>query len=155
MEQWSRCARRQCQSAAETATFVWWHCRFLVSLAEGIEWSTFDSRASICERVQKKGRKKKKIRRSGVSGWMKCALDADEASLDSSTEPKRTKGAMAGVASRHVFLGVCGACCEPHGGVLTVGVGRLNLIKIRASGSERTEQGHVGGQWATMKKRNI
>ena len=39
--------------------------------------------------------------------------------------------------------------------LLTVGVERLNLIKIRASGSERTEQGHVGGQWATMKKRNI
>ena len=37
--------------------------------------------------------------------------------------------------------------------LLTVGVGRLNLIKIRASGSERTEQGHVGGQWAAMKKR--
>ena len=107
------------------------------------------------EHLRKSAEKReKKIRRSGVSGWMKCALDADKASLDSSTEPKRTKGAMAGVVFTTCLpRSLRSNCCEPHGGVLTVGVGRLNLIKIRASGSERTEQGHVGGQWAAMKKR--
>ena len=146
----SRCARRQCQSVAETATFAWWHCRFLVSLAEGIEWSTFDSRASICERVQKKGKKKKNP--------PKWCFRADEVRFRRWIQARSQRGQKERWlvwSSRHVFLGVCGACCEPHGGVLTVGVGRLNLIKIRASGSERTEQGHVGGQWATMKKRNI
>ena len=52
-------------------------------------------RKSAEKRKEKK--KKKKSAEVVFPGGMKCAFDADEASLDSSTEPKRTKGAMAGV----------------------------------------------------------